>query len=95
MTIKERLIKELEEIPDTIAEEMLNFCLFLKHKNQTQTKEQEKSDLLNFLHDVEIISQEIPAEEWEKLPVDLSKNLDYYLYGTQKNYRSTCLRSPF
>lgn len=26
----------------------------------------------------------IPPEEWEKVPKDLSKNLDHYLYGAPK-----------
>ena len=31
----------------------------------------------------ELVSQ-VPAEEWEKLPDDLSFNLDHYIYGTPK-----------
>lgn len=30
------------------------------------------------------ISEEIPPEEWEKVPPDLSKNLDYYLYQKEE-----------
>ena len=30
------------------------------------------------------ISSEIPAEEWRKLPTDLSDNLDHYIYGWPK-----------
>ncbi len=30
------------------------------------------------------LAAEIPAEEWKKLPADLSDNLDHYLYGTPK-----------
>lgn len=30
------------------------------------------------------LAREIPKEEWEKLPSDLTDNLDYYLYGTPK-----------
>ena len=30
------------------------------------------------------IAQEIPDGEWERLPSDLAKNLDHYLYGTAK-----------
>ena len=32
----------------------------------------------------EELSASIPDEEWAKLPSDLSKNLDHYLYGTTK-----------
>ncbi len=30
------------------------------------------------------LANEIPDEEWEKLPSDLTDNLDHYLYGTPK-----------
>ncbi len=32
------------------------------------------------------ISNEIPDEEWEKLPSDGSVNHDHYLYGAPKKY---------
>ncbi|MCI0562893.1 MAG: hypothetical protein MN733_30805 [Nitrososphaera sp.] len=30
------------------------------------------------------VAREIPVEEWEKLPADLSDNIDHYLYGWPK-----------
>ncbi len=30
------------------------------------------------------LSESIPESELEKIPTDLSENLDYYLYGTPK-----------
>ncbi len=30
------------------------------------------------------ISAQVPPEEWAKLPKDLSKNVDHYLYGSPK-----------
>ena len=30
------------------------------------------------------IAQDVPNEEWERVPKDLAKNLDHYLYGTSK-----------
>jgi hypothetical protein len=30
------------------------------------------------------IAKEIPQEGWDKLPEDLDKNLDHYLYGGPK-----------
>ena len=30
------------------------------------------------------ITQEVPDEEWERVPKDLAMNLDHYLYGTSK-----------
>ncbi len=30
------------------------------------------------------IAQDVPDEDWERVPTDLSKNHDHYLYGTSK-----------
>lgn len=30
------------------------------------------------------LSKDVPQEDWEKLPKDLSENLDHYIYGTPK-----------
>lgn len=30
------------------------------------------------------IVADVPASEWEKVPTDLSANLDHYLYGAPK-----------
>jgi hypothetical protein len=30
------------------------------------------------------IAAEVPASEWERLPIDLSEHLDHYIYGTPK-----------
>jgi hypothetical protein len=51
---------------------------------QTESSQQSPS-LPPFLQFIEEISAQIPAEEWEKLPSDLSKNVDHYLYGSPKD----------
>lgn len=33
----------------------------------------------------EEIAASIPEEEWEKVPTDLSRNFDHYLYGCPKD----------
>jgi Arc/MetJ-type ribon-helix-helix transcriptional regulator len=30
------------------------------------------------------LASEVPAEDWARVPADLSKNLDHYLYGTPR-----------
>ena len=30
------------------------------------------------------IAKDVPDEEWEKLPYDLTDRLDYYLYGAEE-----------
>ncbi|MBW4420778.1 MAG: hypothetical protein KME13_16335 [Myxacorys californica WJT36-NPBG1] len=52
--------------------------------DQTESSQQLPS-LPPFLQFVEEISAQVPKEEWEKLPSDLSKNVDHYLYGSPKD----------
>jgi hypothetical protein len=30
------------------------------------------------------VTRQVPKREWERLPTDLAKNLDHYLYGAEK-----------
>jgi hypothetical protein len=30
------------------------------------------------------IVADVPKEEWDRLPADLSENLDHYIYGTRR-----------
>ena len=88
---REQLIQELDQTPEFVLQEVLDFLLFikvrLKHKireNQIADSQQSPS-LPSFLQFVDEISAQIPNEEWEKLTKDLSKNLDHYLYGAPKD----------
>lgn len=91
MTTREQLIKEIEQAPDSLIEEVLNFLLFIKIRlkqrisdSQSQASPQNLPSQ-SFLDFIDSISLQIPAEEWEKLPSDLSKNVDHYLYGSPKS----------
>jgi len=88
---KEQLIQELDQTPDFVVQEVLDFLLFVKVRLQRKIREGQTADsqqaltLPSFLQFVEDISTQVPREEWEKLPSDLSKNLDHYLYGSPKD----------
>ncbi|MDX2214366.1 MAG: hypothetical protein SFY66_13835 [Oculatellaceae cyanobacterium bins.114] len=83
---KEQLIQELDQTPDFIVQEVLNFLLFIKVRLKQANRDsqlstvQQPSELPPFLQFVGEISAQIPEEEWKKMPSDLSKNLDHYLY---------------
>lgn len=91
MTAREQLIQELEQTPDFVVQEVLDFLLFIKLRlNQKISQEQTSNSLQAptlppFLQFVEEIRAQIPREDWEKLPKDLSKNVDHYLYGSPKD----------
>lgn len=88
---KEQLIQELDQTPDFVVREVLDFLLFIKVRLQHKIKEEQTNSspqtpsLPPFLQFVEEISAQIPTEEWAKLPNDLSKNIDHYLYGSPKD----------
>jgi hypothetical protein len=88
MTIREQLSKEIEQAPDILVEEILDFCLFIKQRQEAkilaQNPSPQASDILDLLNRVKEIQAQVPAEEWEKLPHDGSINHDCYLYGDPK-----------
>lgn len=68
----ESLMEQLASIKKTLAAQ--------KNNSHPQAVGEQKSigDIL-----LEIAS-DVPEEEWDKLPKDLNKNLDHYVYGISK-----------
>ncbi|MDJ0708390.1 MAG: hypothetical protein QNJ46_34405 [Leptolyngbyaceae cyanobacterium MO_188.B28] len=95
MTTKEQLIKEIDQAPDFLVEEVLNFLLFLKVRLKQKTSEATtpdthtplSNDSQTFLEAISQITAQVPQDDWKTLPGDLSKNLDHYLYGSPKTER--------
>ena len=87
MTNRELLVREVEQAPDALVEELLNFYLFIKQRKNnvaTQSFSTPQPGVLNFLAEVQAIQAEVPVEEWETLPHDGSINHDHYLYSAPK-----------
>ena len=74
MTVREQLSQELEKSSDSLIEEILDFCLFLKQRQQAkinnQATETKTSGILDLLERVKEIQFQVPTEEWDKLPHD-------------------------
>ena len=79
MTVREQLSQELEQAPESLVEEILDFCLFLKQRKQTkvnnQATETKPNGILDLLNRVKEIQAQVPTEEWDKLPQDSSINI--------------------
>jgi argonaute-like protein implicated in RNA metabolism and viral defense len=86
MTAREQLSKELEQAPDSLVEEILDFFLFIKQRQQAKVNNQatETNGILNLLERVKEIQAQVLTEEWDKLPHDGSINHDHYLYDSPK-----------
>jgi hypothetical protein len=78
MNIRERVLKETENASDIVLSEVLEYFQYLKAKHQQQIP---KTDKFSFDPDAppiwELVAQ-IPDQEWQKLPTDLSKRFDKY-----------------
>ncbi|XGV88759.1 MAG: hypothetical protein ACAF42_07230 [Limnothrix sp. BL-A-16] len=90
MTDKEQLLLVIDQLPDAIIKQLLDFALFLKNRflnitGRSLTTSDATADESNVLLKLaEMATQDIPEEAWKDLPPDFSINLDHYLYGAPK-----------
>ncbi len=80
MSDKEQLIHELDQAPDFLIREVLNFFLFIKARtNEIPTQESiqkaKESNISDFLSFIDQVNSETPTET--NIPKDLAKNLDH------------------
>lgn len=96
MNTKEKLLQEIEQTPDLIIEEVLNFLLFTKSRYEEKTTQNHEQFEMNQSSPAnsqnsrpiweladEIIAK-IPDEILQQLPTDGAAQHDHYLYGTPK-----------
>jgi hypothetical protein len=50
-------------------------------KEREEPSEKESDSILEM---VSAVTREVPEREWERVPADLSKNVDNYLYGSKR-----------
>jgi|688.fasta_scaffold227757_2 hypothetical protein len=82
MTLKERLLQEIEYAPETLLQSCLEFILLHKNSSDFSSSNQpQKSDKPLWEIADDIIAT-IPDESFDLLPHDAAANLDHYLYGT-------------
>ncbi|WP_434686483.1 hypothetical protein [Pseudanabaena minima] len=87
MSDKEQLIHELDQAPDFLIREVLNFLLFIKTRTNEIPKQEsiqktKEANIPDFLSFIDQVNAETPTET--NIPKDLAKNLDHYLYGSPK-----------
>ncbi len=80
MSDKEQLINELDQAPDFLIREVLNFLMFIKTRTNEISKQEpiqkaKESNIPDFLSFIDQVNSEIPTET--NIPKDLAKNLDH------------------
>jgi hypothetical protein len=84
MNTKEKLIQEIEQTPDVIIEEVLNFLLFTKSRYQDKTTQNNAQNSRPIWELADEIVAQIPEDILNQLPTDGAAQHDHYLYGTPK-----------
>ncbi|AFZ23540.1 hypothetical protein Cylst_1244 [Cylindrospermum stagnale PCC 7417] len=98
MTSKEQLIREIEQAPDNLIEELLDFLLFAKaRRNQQNTASDSVIELTVESREQQLqpkskpiweifsdFTNELPEEVITQLPTDGAVQIDHYIYGKPK-----------
>jgi putative addiction module CopG family antidote len=66
------------------ADEVVREGLELLQEREKDSPRPSQNGGSNLLESIEKIAAKVPREDWDKVPSDLSKNLDHYLYGARK-----------
>lgn len=66
------------------ADEVVRLGLFLLQKNEEQAGGTPSTGIGDLAAIFAGIANDVPDADWQKVPADLSRNLDHYLYNTQK-----------
>ena len=52
MTARDQLLKELDQTPDILIEEILDFCLFLRQRQQAKASQTSPAQILDAIADL-------------------------------------------
>jgi len=66
------------------ADEVVREGLDLLRERENEAQRSPSNHAANFAAAFESIARDVPDADWESVPADLSKNVDYYLYGSRK-----------
>ena len=78
MTTKEKLLQEIEQSPEPLLQEVLNFLLFTKSTRYSQPQKP-------IWQVVQELIADAPPDIVDQLPTDGASQHDHYIYGTPKH----------
>ena len=79
--IEQELIEKVRALPLEKQKKVLSYAEELRQQNGGEGSPVEDLTIWEMVKDVIL---EVPAEAWEELPKDGSRNVDHYLYGAPK-----------
>lgn len=78
--LEQIIIDKIHSLPPEKQQKLLEYAEALDQPPASENSEKRET----IWEKVKDIIEEIPIEEWEKLPADGSINVDHYLYGSPK-----------
>jgi antitoxin ParD1/3/4 len=66
------------------ADEVVREGLELLQERENEARRSPSNHAANLATAFESIARDVPDADWESVPADLSKNVDYHLYGSRK-----------
>lgn len=82
--VEDQVIAKVKALAPGQQEEVLRFVETLEHRGVRAGRESYGAEAKTILEEIEQLSNLAPPEEWDKVPSDLSENIDHYLYGAPK-----------
>jgi hypothetical protein len=88
MNAKVQLIEAIEQAPDALIEELLDFLLFAQTRRKQQAEDktvvQPTPSSRPIWEHFEDFTRDLPQEVISQLPTDGAAEIDHYLYGKPK-----------
>lgn len=84
MTNREQLIQEIQQAPDALVVQVLQFLRSQKTQLDTRTEQRQTSNDRPIWELFESAADELPEDVLAQLPTDGAAQHDHYLYGTPK-----------
>jgi hypothetical protein len=77
--LEQTIIEKVHSFPQSKQQKLLQYAEELE--NEVSAESPKHQTIWEMVKD---IIEEVPKEEWDKLPTDGSINVDHYLYGHKK-----------
>ena len=84
MSTREELHHLIDSLPDGEVAEVKEIVQAVRQQKRVAEAEAGGAGVRPIEEIAAELAAKVPQEEWDRLPADLSDNLDHYLYGTPK-----------
>ena len=84
LNVEELVIAKVKTLVPEQQKEVLKFVETLEQRTSAASGKSAAGSSKTIWDEIELLSKQVPPEEWAKVPTDLSESIDHYLYGAPK-----------